>query len=103
MFGLKNRDIEHIKAAIEKFPQITGVFIFGSRAMGNYKEASDIDIAIETNINSPDIAIKLSGILNEELPIPFFVDVVDLNNTKNKALLEHIKTEGKVFVVPKGS
>ncbi len=99
MFGLKDRDIEYIRTAVEKFPEITKVFIFGSRAMGNYKEASDIDLAIETNDNSSDTAIKLSGILNEEMPIPFFVDVVNLKNTKNKALITHIKNEGKVLPV----
>jgi uncharacterized protein len=97
MFGLKNRDIEYIKTAIEKFPEIISVTIFGSRAMGNYKEASDIDIAIETKTDFSDTAIRLSVILNEELPIPFFVDVVDMKSIKNKALIEHIKIEGKVF------
>jgi uncharacterized protein len=95
MFGLKHRDIENIQKALNMFPNITAAIIFGSRAMGNYKSTSDIDIAVQLNDKDPNTIIKLSGILNEELPIPFFVDVINVDTIKNKQLIEHISNEGK--------
>jgi len=95
MFGLKNRDIENIQKALGMFPNITAAIIFGSRAMGNYKNTSDIDIAVKLSDNDPNTTVKLSGILNEELPIPFFVDVVNIDTIKNKQLIEHINNAGK--------
>lgn len=40
------RDIEYIKKALIKFNEIEEAVVFGSRAMGNYKKGSDIDIVI---------------------------------------------------------
>ena len=45
-YGILERDLRYIIEAIKKHPQIEEVIIFGSRAMGNYKVASDIDIYI---------------------------------------------------------
>ena len=99
MFGLKDRDISNIQRALRMFPNIKRAVIFGSRAMGNYKEGSDIDIAIEVDKDDFDTAIRLSGILNEELPIPFFVDVINIATIGNKALLEHIEEAGKELLI----
>ncbi len=98
MFGLQNRDIDNILKAVSHFPNINKVIIFGSRAMGNYKPTSDINIAISTDNKCYETAIKLSGILNDELPIPYFIDVLDLNFIENENLLNHIKKYGKQLV-----
>ena len=79
------------------FPNIKKAIIFGSRTMGNYKKASDIDIAVQLNDKNPDTVVRLSGILNEELPIPFFIDIINIDTIKNKHLIEHINNEGKII------
>ena len=43
-FGLSEKTIEIIKKLLSNYPQIKKVKIFGSRAKGNYKPSSDIDI-----------------------------------------------------------
>ena len=63
MFGLKHRDIENIQKALNMFPNITKAIIFGSRAMGNYKNASDIDIAVQLNDKNPLLSVSHSLIL----------------------------------------
>ena len=45
MFGLLDRDIKYIIKALEQHDEIEKAIIFGSRAMGNYKKGSDVDIA----------------------------------------------------------
>ena len=56
------------------------VYLFGSRATGRHRVASDFDIAVE----SSDEVSRLLGIAREMLEgsnIPFTVDLVDLKAT----------------------
>lgn len=97
MFGLKDSDIEYILNQIVKLPEIEKAFIFGSRAKGNYKVYSDIDIAIAgKNINFTTIS-SLKAKLEEEGPLPYFIDVVDYTHLENKDLKEHIDRVGKIL------
>ena len=43
-FGLSENSIRAIKDLFTRFPQIKLVKIFGSRAKGNFKPNSDIDL-----------------------------------------------------------
>ncbi len=96
-FGLRERDMLYLRKEFFLHKNIEKVVIFGSRAMGNYKIGSDIDIAIfGKNIDSKLIS-KLNSVLNEELPIPFFIDLIHFASLKNKELREHILKEGKII------
>lgn len=82
-----------ILAIIDIFYPQAVVYLFGSRARGNFREYSDIDIAIDAG----DI---LSGIEHGQiermidlLNIPYKVDVVDFHSVPS-ALQEAIKREG---------
>ena len=83
--------------SFNKFPSIEKVILFGSRAMGNYKNGSDIDIAIFGNEVDFNMITGLSTKLNEEIPIPYFVDVVQFDTIKSKALKDHIINQGIVI------
>lgn len=96
-FGLLKRDLDFLFEALIKFPEIEKAIIFGSRAMGNYKKGSDIDLAIVGEKITDQMKTRLSSILNQELPIPYFIDVVDYKSITNKDLVKHIDTEGKVI------
>ena len=87
MFGLKDKEIDEIKNIL-KSNNISNGVIFGSRAKGNYKPGSDVDLAIDGD------ARKISYYLNEESKMAYFFDVVNINNIKNNNLLEHIKRVG---------
>jgi predicted nucleotidyltransferase len=94
-FGLSSRVLELLIAGIERFPEIEEAKIFGSRAMGNFKNGSDIDIALFGAEVDETVARRLSTLLNEELPIPHHVDVVAFDRCTNEALKEHIILHGK--------
>ena len=52
MFGLDTDTIRNIKDCFAKIPQIQKVLLYGSRAKGNYKNGSDIDLTlIGKNLN----------------------------------------------------
>ena len=97
MFGLLQRDMDYIKECILEFPEIEAVIIFGSRAIGNYKKGSDVDLAIIGKEASRDTIIKLSDGLNERYPLPYFFDVLDYKEIDNDKLKEHIDSEGKML------
>jgi predicted nucleotidyltransferase len=97
MYGLKERDLEYIHAALVNWPQVEQAIIFGSRALGNYKKGSDIDLAITGQKVKESMCKKISEQLNEEYPIPFFVEVINYNTINNQALKEHIQNHGIII------
>ena len=96
-FGLRERDMVSIRNVFSDFESVEKVVIFGSRAMGNYKKGSDIDIAIFGENITYNTVLKISGILNEDLPIPYFIDIVHFDTLKNEELKNHILKEGKII------
>lgn len=102
MFGILERDIDYIMKALEMFDEIESALIFGSRAMGNYKKGSDIDMAISGQLVTRETIAKLNDFLSEQYPIPYFFDILHLEAINNEQLLEQIQTFG-IEVYRKGS
>lgn len=96
-FGLKAEDIKQITDIIITFPEVHQAIIFGSRAMGNYKNGSDVDIALKGKNITHEIVTEIKYQLNEETPMPYFFDVVDYDRLKNEDLITHIDQFGKVL------
>lgn len=98
-FGISEKSYLLLVETFAKYTQIEEVILFGSRAKGNYKNGSDIDLAIKGKNCTESLAFDLSGYVNEELPIPYMVDVLDYNSLRNQDLKEHIDRVGKNFLV----
>lgn len=92
-YGLSEDDLNQMCGVFRKFPMIQSVVLFGSRAIGNYKPGSDVDLALKGQTN-PSMASRIGGILNEETNLPYFFDVVDYNSVVRKEFLEHIRRHG---------
>lgn len=97
MFGLLNRDIDYICKALTQFEKIEKAVIFGSRAMGNYKKGSDIDIAIMGKSIDSKTIFRLDDLLNEVYPLPYFFDILHYDLISNEKLKNHIDKEGKII------
>jgi uncharacterized protein len=97
MFGLNENNIKEIKVVIGQFPEVQPAKIFGSRAKGNYKHGSDVDIALFGNTMSNAVALKIAGILNEDTNMPYHFDVLNYNHLKNSELIDHIDRVGQLF------
>ena len=95
--GLKERVIEYIINASRELPEIEEVILFGSRAKRTHKKASDVDLAIKGKNISEKTVKRLSSILNQELPLPYFIDIVHYETIRNVDLIEHIKRVGEVI------
>ncbi|MCR6109471.1 nucleotidyltransferase domain-containing protein [Bacillus sp. A301a_S52] len=95
MFGLREEDIQYIREVLAKYTEVEKAIIFGSRALGNYKKGSDVDIAlVGKDVKSINIT-ALDSLLNEESPLPYFFDIIHYDSISNENLKGHIDMEGK--------
>ena len=96
MFGLKQSHIDAICACFAKFPAIHEVIIYGSRAKGNYKIGSDIDLTIiDDHLSSSDLLYIENAI--DDLMLPYKFDLSLKRKLSNPDLIEHINRVGKIF------
>ena len=92
MYGLQDNDIKRICDLFADIPKVMRVVLFGSRAMGNYKPGSDIDLAITGDITFDELQ-EINARL-EDLSFLYSFDVQRLNAIKDEDLLEHINRVG---------
>lgn len=94
-YGLSKTVIEKISDVFKAHSDIDEAIIYGSRAIGNYREGSDIDITLKGNISFE----SLLGIecQLDDLMLPYKFDISGYNSLKNKDLLDHIQRVGQVF------
>ncbi|WP_069800151.1 nucleotidyltransferase domain-containing protein [Tepidibacillus sp. HK-1] len=83
--------------ALSRWPEIEKASIFGSRAMGNYKNGSDVDLVIYGSQLTQEIINHLSVLLNEELPLPYYFDIIHYETLKHRPLKDHIDKYAKCF------
>lgn len=95
-FGIYEKSFSLILDVFKSFPEIKEAIIFGSRAMGNYKHGSDIDIALKGDINQQLLA-KIRGVLEDEISTPYLYDVVVFDQLENENTIQHIEKYGKLI------
>lgn len=94
--GLSEETIQKLQSLFQKHTEIQSVTLYGSRAMGTYKNGSDIDLTI----HAPDWSLtELLRLENEidDLLLPYKVDLSLDHQIENQELLEHIQRVGEVF------
>lgn len=96
-FGITEKTHLLLLGSFSKYEEVEHVVLFGSRAKGNYKPGSDIDLAIKGKNCSSKLVLNLSAYLNEELPIPYFIDLINYNSLNHRGLKEHIDRVGIIF------
>ena len=101
-YGISERSFQLLLKTFEGFPEIDQVLLFGSRAKGNYRTGSDIDLAVKGKKVGPALIFRLKSTFNERLPIPYEVDVVGYEDLNHESLKEHIDRVGKVIYSCKG-
>lgn len=74
-FGLPKKTINSLNQVFSKFPKVEQVILYGSRAKGNYRDGSDIDLTLKGNNLSLDDLLKI----------------------ENPDFLEHIERVGVLF------
>lgn len=87
--GIPEKSLNMLIAILEKFDFIEKVVVYGSRAKGNYRPGSDIDLAVfsSTMTFSDQMHLELAI---DELLMPYSVDVLHFEKLTNEKLIEHI-------------
>ena len=89
--GIKAEVIEEIRKLAKKY-DVTKVILFGSRARGDFKRTSDIDIAV-TGGDFMRFALDV----DEETSTLLKYDIVDLDSDMQDELRESIREEGRIL------
>jgi predicted nucleotidyltransferase len=99
-FGLSEDEINKINSVFIKFPLVEKALVYGSRAKGNYRNYSDIDITlIGSNLNltlQQTIEVELDDLL-----LPYKIDLSIAEKIENSDLINHISSIGKELFVRK--
>ncbi len=97
---LRDKDLAVLRRTFQRFPWVREVRLFGSRANGTARRASDIDLAISAPDATAGQWMELTDAL-EEAPIIYEFDLVRTEHAHNPRLLDKIAREG-VSIYPEG-
>jgi predicted nucleotidyltransferase len=95
-FGLPEPALKFIRSVLADYPEVERAIIYGSRAKGNYRKGSDIDMTLVGEGLDYRVLGAIAGRLQES-PIPYQVDLSIRQHIDSPSLLEHIERVGKVF------
>ena len=96
LYGLTDKEYQLITGIFQGWPKVEEVNIFGSRALGTNKAASDIDLSVKGHSLSFTDIIMLRSAL-DDLPLAYKYDVIDYATIKNADLKDHIDRFGILF------
>lgn len=86
--GIKLEVISEIQKIAQKY-DVTRVVLYGSRARGDFKRTSDIDLAVEGG-DFERFALDV----NEDTSTLLEYDIINLNRAMQEELRESIRKEG---------
>lgn len=94
--GLSELTVARINGVFECFPAVEKVVLYGSRAKGNYKPGSDIDLTL---FGSGLSSRLLADVVDEldDLLLPYSIDLSIFEDLNHAELREHIERVGVVF------
>ncbi len=96
-FGLKETTIKKLCGVFAKYPQVTKAVLYGSRAKGNYKNGSDIDLTLH---GGADLTLNVMyKILDEidDLLLPYTIDLSIYRTLSDPDFIDHIQRVGVTF------
>lgn len=91
--GIEPEHLKKILGVFRTHPQIKDVLLFGSRANGNYREGSDIDLALKGNKLASQLLTQIS-MDYDALYLPWKLDVIIYDQIENAELKDHVDRVG---------
>lgn len=95
-FGLTQKTIDKISSVFENYSEIVEVIIYGSRAKGNFREGSDIDLTLKGINISNNILSKINQQI-DDLNTPYLYDISIFEKLESLEFIEHINKVGKTL------
>ena len=95
-FGITNKSLTKLLDWFANNPSIECAIIYGSRAMGNHKPGSDMDLTLKGENLDLDRLIRFQSEI-ENLNIPYMVDLSIFSAINDPSLIDHITRVGREF------
>ena len=95
MYGIDEEEMLLLQNIFSKTKNLEEVILYGSRAKGNYKPFSDIDITLKGEHLCDDDLSDINYELSES-SLPYFCNVSIYHRLNSPALIDHINRRGKV-------
>lgn len=94
--GLSDATVRKIQQVLAGFPAVEKAVLYGSRAKGNYKPGSDIDLTLFGEELDERLMSRLHWAL-DDLLLPYEMDLSNFTNLRHPALIDHIRRTGVVL------
>lgn len=100
-YGLADDELHKLITLFAKHSKIDRVILYGSRAKGNFRTGSDVDITLvgenldKATLNSLELQI-------DDLLLVYQFDISIFHQLANSDLVEHIERVGKIIYERKG-
>lgn len=96
-YGLPERTLNTLDSIFRKYPGIREAVLYGSRAKGNYRTGSDIDVSLKADetFTRTDL-LHIAGDFDDS-DMPYFVDVSIYDQLSNQELKAHIDRVGQAL------
>lgn len=95
--GLTEPVIRTIIKTILERGAVNRIILYGSRARGDHRPASDIDLALDAPRWSPTDLAVVKDRLEEAVPVLLKFDLVLMSAINKKSLMDNILKEGMVL------
>jgi predicted nucleotidyltransferase len=94
--GLTGETVAQIHEVLSRYPEVEKAVLYGSRAKGNFKSGSDVDLTLLGAKMTTKILTQIQGELEAGL-LPYTFDLSILAQITQADLLDHIRRVGVVF------
>ena len=95
-FGLPAEAVSEIGGVLAAHPEVESAILYGSRAKGNYRPGSDIDLTLVGGRLDHHDLLKIMGEL-DDLLLPYTIDLSIFHTIDHEGLRDHIQRVGQEF------
>lgn len=95
-FGLPAATLDAMRTVLSCHPGVRRAVVYGSRAKGNHRPGSDIDLTLFGDGLTASDLLAIDGAL-DALDLPYRVDLSLHADIEDPALRSHIERVGRVF------
>lgn len=92
-YGLDDKYFDKLISVFPRHPEVESVILYGSRAKGNYKPFSDIDLTLKGKTLTRQLLGRIFTEI-DDLLLPFFLDISIYSKLTDKGFIEAIDKTG---------
>ena len=95
-FGLKAATLDKIMSIFARHIEVESAILYGSRAKGNYREGSDIDLTLTGEQLTYRTLLRIEDEI-DDLLLPYLFDISIFSHIDDPDVIDHIRRVGVPF------